>query len=97
LHKELISRIYRGQKLDTKINNSIAKLANKLNNSQKKYRWLINSQTNFNILSHKRSANQNKNKIQINPNQNGYHQENKQQMLVRIQGKRHPYTLLVGM
>jgi hypothetical protein len=36
--------------------------------------------------------------ISSHPSQNGYHQEFKQhEMLVRMQGKRNSYTLLVGM
>jgi hypothetical protein len=44
----------------------------------------------FSILNHKRNANQNGAEIPFHSSQNG-HQENKQQMLVRMQG------LLVGM
>jgi UDP-N-acetyl-D-mannosaminuronic acid transferase (WecB/TagA/CpsF family) len=51
----------------------------------------------FTILSCKGNVNQNYTEIPSHPSQNGYHQKNKQQMLVRMQGKRHPYTLLVGM
>jgi hypothetical protein len=39
----------------------------------------------FNILSYRGKANQNYIEIPSHPNQNGYHQENKQQqMLVRM-------------
>jgi hypothetical protein len=42
----------------------------------------------FNILSHKGNANQNYTEILFHPNQNGNHQENKQQqVLVRMWGK----------
>jgi hypothetical protein len=52
----------------------------------------------FNILTHKRNANQNHIEILSYSNQNGCHQENKQQqMLVKMQGKRKSYPLLVGM
>jgi hypothetical protein len=44
----------------------------------------------LNILDYKGNANQKGIKI-------GYHQQHKQQMLVRMQGKRNPCTLLVGM
>jgi hypothetical protein len=48
----------------------------------------------FNILTHKGNANQNANtKIACHPSQNGYHQENKQQMLVRMQKKELSYTI----
>jgi hypothetical protein len=52
----------------------------------------------FNFLSHKINTNQNDTKIPSYPSQIAYHQESKQQMLVRKQeGKRNPYTLMVGM
>jgi hypothetical protein len=52
----------------------------------------------FNILIHKGNANQKHTRIPIYPTQIGHHQENKQQqMLVRMQGKGNPHTLLVGM
>jgi hypothetical protein len=42
--------------------------------------------------------NQNHIKIPPHSSQNGYHQKHKQQqMLVRMQGKKNPYTMLVGM
>jgi hypothetical protein len=41
----------------------------------------------FNILSHKENGNKNDTVIPSQPNQNGYHQKNKQQMLMRIWGK----------
>jgi hypothetical protein len=50
----------------------------------------------FNILKHKRHANQNYTKIPFHPVQNGNHQENKQQMLVRMQGKRNPQYAVSG-
>jgi hypothetical protein len=49
------------------------------------------------IRSHKENTTKNNIEIPLHPNQNGYHQENKQQMLVRMQGGSSPYTLLVGM
>jgi hypothetical protein len=40
------------------------------------------------ILNHRGNANKNHTKVPFHPNQNGHHQENKQQqMLVRMQGK----------
>jgi hypothetical protein len=52
----------------------------------------------FNIFSYQGNANASHTKIPLHPDQNGYHQENKQQqMLVRMQGKSNSYTLLVGM
>jgi hypothetical protein len=52
----------------------------------------------FNVLSHKRNANQNDIEIPYCPSQNGYHQEHKQQqMLAKMGGGKGPYTLLVGM
>jgi hypothetical protein len=54
----------------------------------------------FSIFSHKENANQNSTEIPSHPNQNGYHQENKQQMLMRtegrVEGENGPYALLVG-
>jgi hypothetical protein len=41
----------------------------------------------FNILKHKGNANENYIKILSHPNQNGSHQENKQQMLSKTQEK----------
>jgi hypothetical protein len=41
----------------------------------------------FNTLSRKGNANQNYTKIPFGPSQTGHYQENKQQMLARIQGK----------
>jgi hypothetical protein len=38
----------------------------------------------FNVLSHKRNANQNDIEIPFCPSQNGYHQEHKQKMLKRM-------------
>jgi hypothetical protein len=51
----------------------------------------------FNICSYKGNANQNSTEIPSHPSKNGNHQENKQQMLARRQGKGNPHTLLVGM
>jgi hypothetical protein len=39
----------------------------------------------FNILSHQGNANQHDTEIPPHPTQNGHHQENKHQMLVRMQ------------
>jgi UDP-N-acetyl-D-mannosaminuronic acid transferase (WecB/TagA/CpsF family) len=50
----------------------------------------------FSILGHKRNANQNDIEISPHSSQNGYHQKYKQQMLVKMWGKRNPYILLVG-
>jgi hypothetical protein len=50
----------------------------------------------LNIPVHKGNTNQKYIKISPNSSQNGYHQEYKQQMLVRM-GQRNSYTLLVGM
>jgi hypothetical protein len=49
------------------------------------------------ILCHKGNANQNDTEIPRHSIQNGYHQEHKQQVLVRMWGKRNTSTLLVGM
>jgi hypothetical protein len=49
----------------------------------------------FDILSPKGNVNQNNTKIPSHHNQNGNHQENKQQTLVRIQGIYIP-TLFLG-
>jgi hypothetical protein len=49
------------------------------------------------MLSHKGNANQNDIKISSHLTQNGHHQENKQQMLMRMWGKRNNYIVLVGM
>jgi hypothetical protein len=51
----------------------------------------------FNILIHKGNANQNYTKIISHPSQIGNHQENKQQMLAGMQGKRNRLILLLGM
>jgi hypothetical protein len=51
----------------------------------------------LNTLSHKGNANQNYTKISLHTSKIGNHQENKQQMLVKKHGKRHPHTLLVEM
>jgi hypothetical protein len=51
----------------------------------------------FNIPRYKGNINQNEIKISYHPSQNGYYQDHKQQlMLVRLWGKKNPYTLLVG-
>jgi hypothetical protein len=47
----------------------------------------------FNILSHQRNGNQNYTEIIPRQSQNGYDQENKQQMLMRILKWVNPYTL----
>lgn len=47
--------------------------------SQKKaHKWLINTQTMFNILSHRGTTNQNDTETPSHPSQNGHHQEKKQ-------------------
>jgi hypothetical protein len=51
----------------------------------------------LNILGRERNANKNHIKISLQSIQNSYHQEHKQQMLVRRQVKKNPYTLLVEM
>jgi hypothetical protein len=51
----------------------------------------------FNILSDKGSANQNYTEIPSHPSQNGSHQENKQQILVKMWGERNLHTLLMRM
>jgi hypothetical protein len=49
----------------------------------------------LNILSHKGNANQNNTEISSHPNLNGNHQENKKQMLVRMQREKEPiYTVV---
>jgi hypothetical protein len=46
------------------------------------------------IPSHKGNTNQNDIEISSHCNQKGYHQENKEQMLVRMQGEKKPlYTV----
>jgi hypothetical protein len=53
---------------------------------------------NINLYQMNRNANQNYNESPSCPSQNCNYQENKQQqMLERMQGKRDPHTLLVGM
>jgi hypothetical protein len=50
------------------------------------------------ILGHKGKANQNHTKIPPHSCYNSYHQKHhQQQMLARMQGKRNPHTLLLGM
>jgi hypothetical protein len=44
----------------------------------------------FNIVSYKGNENQHYTNIPSDPNQNDKHQENKQQMLMRMQGKGNP-------
>jgi hypothetical protein len=52
----------------------------------------------FNILRYKENTYQNDTEISSHPSENSNHQENKQQtMLVRMQEKRNPQTLLMGM
>jgi hypothetical protein len=52
----------------------------------------------FTIPGHKGNANQNQIKIPPNSCQKSYHQEHKQhRMLVRMQGKIYPHTMLVEM
>jgi hypothetical protein len=50
----------------------------------------------FIILSHKGNVGQNYTKIPSLLSQNSKHEENKQQMLMKMQGKRNPQTLLMG-
>jgi hypothetical protein len=50
----------------------------------------------FDILSPIGNENQNDTEIPSHSSQKGYHQENKQQMLVRLWGKKEPHTFLVG-
>jgi hypothetical protein len=47
----------------------------------------------INILHHKGNKNQNNIEILSHLSKNGYHQENKQQMLVLVQGNEHLYTV----
>jgi hypothetical protein len=52
----------------------------------------------FNILIHTGNANQNNIEIPSHPSQNSYHEENEQQqMLASMQGKRNSHPLLVRM
>ena len=52
----------------------------------------------LNIIHHQRNANQNHNEVPSHASQNGCHQKvHKQDMLERVQRKRNPLTLLVGM
>jgi hypothetical protein len=51
----------------------------------------------LNIFSYKGNANKNHTEHPSHLSQNDCHQENKQQMLVRMQGKRDSYTLLERM
>jgi hypothetical protein len=51
----------------------------------------------FNTLSPKGNTNPNNIEIPSYPNLNGCPRKSKQQMLVRMQGEKEPYTLLVGM
>jgi hypothetical protein len=50
----------------------------------------------FNILNHKGNANQNIIEISARPNENGYHQENKKQMLVRMGAGKEPSDTVDG-
>jgi hypothetical protein len=61
-------------------NNAINKWANELNRqfSKKKYKWLIKTEL-FNIFSHIESSTGNNTEILSHPNQNDYHEENKEQ------------------
>jgi hypothetical protein len=52
--------------------------------------------TNCEVFSHKGNANQNNIEFPSQHHQNSDHQENKQQMLVKMQGERKLYTLLDG-
>jgi hypothetical protein len=63
---------------------------NGIDSSQKNYKWLKLHEEMCNIFIHKGNANQSDTKIPSHPNQNGYHQENKQQMLV---GKKRNFIL----
>jgi hypothetical protein len=47
-----------------------------------------------NILGYKGKASQNDIEIPFHPSQNNYHQENKQEMLSRMQGQREHFILL---
>jgi UDP-N-acetyl-D-mannosaminuronic acid transferase (WecB/TagA/CpsF family) len=49
------------------------------------------------IPAHKGKANQKHIKIPPHSCQNGYHQEQQQQMVAKMWGKRNPHILLVGM
>jgi hypothetical protein len=51
----------------------------------------------FSIISHQANVNQNYIEISSDLNQNGYHQENKQQLLARMWRERNHYILLVRM
>jgi hypothetical protein len=66
-------------------NNLTNKWVHKLNIFQKKkYKWPINTWKMFKICSHKGNANLNYIEVPSNPSHNGYHQENKQQILARM-------------
>jgi hypothetical protein len=98
----LISGIYKElQKPNAKrISNPINKWANELNREFLKGVQMANKHIKkmFNVLSDKGNANQNITEILSHSSQKlGYHQENKQQMVAKLQGKRDPVTLLVGM
>jgi hypothetical protein len=52
----------------------------------------------FNILNHKGNTHQNTVENPSHPSQHDYHQENRQQqMLVRMQRRKGPYILSMGM
>jgi hypothetical protein len=51
---------------------------------KKKYKWEIHEDM-LNILNYKRNANENHIEILSHPSQNGYHQEHKPKMLIKMQ------------
>jgi hypothetical protein len=51
----------------------------------------------FIIFSHPGNTNRNGTEMPTHSSQNGCHQENQQQIPKRMQGKKNPYTLMVGM
>jgi hypothetical protein len=63
----------------------------------KKSKWLRNIGKMLTIPGHKGNTSQNHIKILPHSCLNGCHQEKKQQMLVMMQRKRNPHTLVVGM
>jgi hypothetical protein len=100
--KGLIIRIYRELKKLTspKINEPIKKWETELNRTFSKEEVQMAKKHIKKILiipGHKGNANQNHTKIPPHTCWNCCHQEHHQQMLARIQGKRNPHTLLVGM
>jgi hypothetical protein len=65
---------------------------------RKKYEWPKPHEEMLTIPDHKGNADPNHAKIPPHSCWNGCHQEqNQQQMLVRMQGKRNPHSLLEGM